>query len=74
MDTETCNLTAVAVTNMNSQTICPNGTALGVNQQGGEKWDQLWLHAATPPKPPTCVPTDYNWCQPSSVAMKKVGR
>ena len=52
MDTETCNLTAVAVTNMNSQTICPNGTALGVNQQGGEKWDQLWLRAATTPKPP----------------------
>ena len=36
MDTETCNLTAVAVTNMNSQTICPNETALGANQQGGE--------------------------------------
>ena len=71
MDTETCNLTAVAVTNMNSQMICPNGTALGMNQQAGERWDQLWLRAATPPKPPACVPSDYNWCPPSSVAMGK---
>jgi uncharacterized protein YjbI with pentapeptide repeats len=62
-DTETCNLTAIAVTNMNSETICPNGTALGVNQNtGGVQWDTKWLRAASPPKPPTCVPTDYSWC------------
>ena len=63
MDTETCNVTVIAVTNMNSDTICPNGTALGVNQKtGGVQWDTKWLRATAPPKPPTCVPTDYSWC------------
>jgi uncharacterized protein YjbI with pentapeptide repeats len=63
MDTETCNLTVVAVTNMNSQTICPNGTKLSTNQNtGGVQWDTNWLRAISPPKPPTCVPTDYSWC------------
>jgi len=71
MDTETCNVTTLAVTNMNGQTICPNGTALSVNQQSGENWDKLWLRAATPPKPPTCVPTDFNWCPSTSTSMAK---
>jgi uncharacterized protein YjbI with pentapeptide repeats len=62
IDTEPCNPTTIAVTNMNSQTTCPNGTTLDVNQQGGKNWDELWLRAAKPPKPPTCVPTDNNWC------------
>ena len=72
MDTETCNLTAIAVTNMNSQTMCPNGTTLGVNQQGGKKWDELWLRAAPGkmPKPPTCVPTDYNWCPAAATSTE----
>ena len=69
MDTENCNVTTLAVTNMNGQTVCPNGTTLSVNQQSGENWDKVWLRAATPPKPPTCVPTDYNWCP--SPAKKK---
>ena len=63
IDTENCNLTTITVTNMNSQTICPNGTALSTNQNtGGVQWDAKWLRATSPPKPPTCVPTDYNWC------------
>jgi hypothetical protein len=72
MDTETCNLTAIAVTNMNSQTTCPNGTRLGVNQQGGKNWDELWLRAAPGkmPKPPTCVPTDYNWCPAAATSTE----
>jgi uncharacterized protein YjbI with pentapeptide repeats len=64
MDTETCNETILGVDNMNSETTCPNGSKLGVNQQGGQKWDPLWLRAAMPPAPPTCVPTDYQWCPP----------
>ena len=71
MDTENCNVTALAVTNMNGQTVCPNGTALSVNQQSGENWDKLWLRAATPPKPPACVPTDYNWCPSTSRTKEK---
>jgi len=64
MDTETCNQTVLDVSNMSSQTTCPNGSTLGVNQQSGKTWDPLWLRARTPPEPPTCVPTDYQWCPP----------
>ena len=66
-DTETCNVTALTVTNMNGSTICPNGVTLTANQtQSGETWDQRWLRAGTPPKPPTCVPTDFNFCPSTS--------
>ena len=74
MDTEPCKPTTIAVTNMNSQTICPNGTALGVNQQGGKNWDELWLRAATPPKPPTCVPTDNSWCPQTQTTNQPLNR
>ncbi|HTG62422.1 MAG TPA: pentapeptide repeat-containing protein [Terriglobia bacterium] len=74
MDTEPCNLTKIFRTNMNSQTICPNGTALGVNQQGGKTWDELWLRAATPPRPPTCVPTDYSWCPQTQTTNQPLNR
>jgi len=70
LDTENCNITTLAATNMNGQTVCPNGTTLSVNQQGEETWEQ-WLRAALPPKPPTCVPTDFNWCPPSSMATEE---
>jgi uncharacterized protein YjbI with pentapeptide repeats len=63
IDTEPCNPTAIAMTNMDSKTMCPNETALGVNQKtGGVQWDTKWLRAANLPSPPTCVPTDYSWC------------
>ena len=71
MDTENCNVTSLAVTNMNGQTVCPNGSALSVNQQSGENWNNVWLRAATPPKPPTCVPTDNNWCPSTSMTKEK---
>ena len=70
MDTETCNVTVLDVPNMNSQTICPNESTLAVNQQSGKTWDTLWLRAATPPQPPTCVPTDYQWCPPQKTKQK----
>src|SRR5262249_15522474 len=66
-DTETCNVTLLSVTNMNGSTICPNGTTLSANQtQTGETWDERWLRAGALPKPPTCVPTDFNWCPVTS--------
>lgn len=65
MDTETCNVTTLSVTNMNQDTICPNGTKLSVNQSAsGKNWDVKWLRARTPPAPPTCVPTNNSWCPP----------
>ena len=70
VDTETCNVTTLAVTEMDGQTICPNGTELSINQQGEETWDE-WLRAALPPKPPTCVPTDFNWCPPASTTKEE---
>ena len=71
MDTETCNLTVVTVTNMNSETICPNGTKLSTNQNtGGVQWDTKWLRATSPPKPPSCVPTDYIWCPQTQTTNK----
>ena len=70
--TETCNVTVLTVTNMNGETVCPNGTKLSTNQNiGGAQWDERWLRAATPPAPPTCVPTDYSWCPPTSQADKE---
>ena len=73
MDTETCNETVLSVSNLSSQTICPNQSTLGVNQQGGKTWDPLWLRARTPPEPPTCVPTDYQWCPPQKTKQKEIG-
>ena len=71
MDTENCNVTTLAVTNMNPQTVCPNGTKVS-DQPSEETWEQ-WLRAAKPPTPPTCVPTDYQWCPPSSKTKEKEG-
>ena len=71
-DTETCNVTVLSVTNMNGSTICPNGATLTANQtQSGETWNDLWLRASLPPKPPTCVPTDVNWCPTSSTDQEQ---
>ena len=68
-DTETCNVTVLSVSNMSGTTICPNGITLSVNQtNSGENWDQSWLRASTPPKPPTCVPTDNSWCPTNSTS------
>ena len=68
--TETCQITTLSVTNMNADTICPNGASLKVNQVGaGKDWDPLWLRAKTPPRPPDCVPTNNNWCPQSKVRM-----
>jgi uncharacterized protein YjbI with pentapeptide repeats len=66
--TENCGTTILTQANMDADTICPNGAMLSVNQsRGGKIWDTLWMRAATPPKPPDCVPTDYNYCPPSTV-------
>ena len=72
IDTETCNVTVLTVSNMNGETTCPNGSTLSVNQsKSGENWDERWLRASAPPLPPTCVPTDYSWCPPTSQADKQ---
>ena len=74
IDTETCNVTALKLENMNGETVCPNGAKLSTNQQRtGVQWDKRWLHAATPPRPPTCVPTDFSWCPPPQALNKKRG-
>ena len=66
IDTETCNVTVLTVTNMNGETVCPNGAKLSTNQNTGKvQWDARWLRASAPPAPPTCVPTDYSWCPPT---------
>ena len=45
--TETCQITIISQTNMNADTICPNGATLIVNQsRSGKSWDTLWLRAA----------------------------
>jgi uncharacterized protein YjbI with pentapeptide repeats len=67
-DTETCNLTKLTATNMNGDTICPNGKKLSVNQsESASNWN-VWMRASAPPLPPTCVPTDYSWCPQASQA------
>jgi hypothetical protein len=64
-DTEPCNVTVLGVTNMSGATICPNGISLSVNQSSsGENWDDLWLRASLPPKPPYCVPNGNSYCDP----------
>ena len=66
-DTEPCNVTVLGVTNMSGATICPNGISLSVNQSSsGENWDDLWLRASLPPKPPYCVPNGNSYCDPKS--------
>jgi len=63
--TETCQITILSQTNMDAATVLPNGATLSVNQsRSGKSWDNLWLRAASPPQPPTCVPTNFNWCPP----------
>ena len=64
--TETCQITILSQTNMSGNTVCPNGATLSVNQsRSGKSWDTLWLRAAALPRPPTCVPTNFNWCPPA---------
>lgn len=71
-DTETCNVTTIGVTNMDPNTICPNGTKLSVNQGStGKSWDDAWLRAAAPPAPPTCVPTETSFCPPTVAAAAR---
>jgi uncharacterized protein YjbI with pentapeptide repeats len=68
--TETCQITTISNTNMNADTVCPNGSNLKVNQsRSGKEWDPLWLRAVTPPRPPNCVPTNNNWCPQSKIKM-----
>ena len=70
-DTETCQSTKLSQNNLSGDTICPNGSRLSVNQsRSGKPWDNLWLRAATLPKPPACVPTDYRFC-PEKPKKKK---
>jgi uncharacterized protein YjbI with pentapeptide repeats len=71
-DTEACQVTLLTQTNMNADTVCPNGATLSVNQsRSGESWNEKWLHATVPPQPPACVPTDFNWCPPPAKKEKK---
>ena len=71
-DTETCNVTILDQTKMSGDTVCPNGATLSVNQsKSNETWDVKWLRAATPPAPPTCVPTDYSWCPQTQTQADK---
>jgi hypothetical protein len=71
IDTETCNVTTLTLKNMNGDTVCPNGAKLSTNQNTeGVQWDTKWLRASAPPKPPTCVPTDFNWCPATSTDLK----
>ena len=73
IDTETCNVTMLTSQNMNGDTVCPNGAKLSTNQNtSGVQWDTKWLRASSPPKPPTCVPTDYSWCPPSGRKGKQL--
>ena len=70
--TETCNVTVLTVTNMNGETICPNGTKLSTNQNtAGVQWDERWLRASAPPAPPTCVPTNNSWCPQTQTRAEK---
>jgi uncharacterized protein YjbI with pentapeptide repeats len=69
-NTENCQITILSQTNMSADTVCPNGATLGVNQsRSGKSWDVLWLRAAQPPRPPDCVPTNFNWCPQSKMKM-----
>lgn len=69
--TESCQITIVSETNMNAVTILPNGATLSVNQsRSGKPWDNTWLRAASPPQPPTCVPTNFNWCPPTKTTKE----
>jgi uncharacterized protein YjbI with pentapeptide repeats len=71
-DTEACQVTLLTQTNMNADTVCPNGATLKVNQsRSGESWNEKWLRATVPPRPPDCVPTDFNWCPPPAKKEKK---
>jgi uncharacterized protein YjbI with pentapeptide repeats len=70
-DTETCNITKLTATNMNGDTICPNGVKLSVNQsESASNWN-MWMRASAPPAPPTCVPTNNSWCPPTQTRDPK---
>ena len=69
--TETCQVTTISQTNMNADTVCPNGATLSVNQsRSGKSWDTLWLRARQPPRPPDCVPTNNSWCPQSKTSLQ----
>jgi uncharacterized protein YjbI with pentapeptide repeats len=71
-DTETCQVTKISQINMSADTVCPNGARLKTNQGGsGKTWDDVWMRATTPPKPPPCVPTAYRFCDDTQKKKKK---
>jgi uncharacterized protein YjbI with pentapeptide repeats len=69
-DTEMCNVTTLAKTNFDGNSILPNGVQLSVNQTtSGVPWDPLWLRAGgSLPSPPPCVPSPNSWCAPTQGA------
>jgi uncharacterized protein YjbI with pentapeptide repeats len=46
---------------MNDNTTCPNGQKLKRYYSKKLTWEQM-MTAATPPRPPECVPDPYHWC------------
>lgn len=57
--------TSVTQDVMDESTICPNGQKLSVylHQKPPKHiaWEQM-MTAATPPKPPDCIPDPFHWC------------
>ncbi len=55
-----CKQTLLTTVNFSDDTICPNGES--VSQQKTGTSFSTWMHAMTPPKPPSCVPTPNTYC------------
>lgn len=55
-----CKQTLLTTTNLNGDTICPNGEAVS-HQKSGTSFS-TWMRAMAPPKPPSCVPTPNTYC------------
>ena len=71
-DTEPCLVTTLSENNMSEDTCCPNGLNYGVNKSSsGKSWDDLWMRAEIPPRPPDCVPTPTQWCDQPKAKKKE---
>lgn len=55
--------TGISASSFDDTTTMPNQESYGANKKEGATWEQM-MTAATPPAPPRCIPSPYQWCPP----------
>lgn len=57
--------TKIAKDSFDDNTTMPNQKSYGANKRENASWEAI-MTAATPPPPPLCIPSPYQWCPPDT--------